>query len=375
MKKMRLAAVLGICVTVMLLFTGCSDYEYSGDGGGGGYGDSYGDGYDDGYESVDGYYDADGNYYEGSPDGSYYDENGEYHEGENTDSGYYDSDGEYHEVSEGVRRPVNPGGFSQDGKDIPEWDGLHAWVEINNNEPYFTDEEKQSLEPFEIYSDLDSAGRCGVAYANICVELMPTEDRGEIGDVRPTGWHTIKYNDLISGNYLYNRCHLIGFQLAGENANEKNLITGTRYLNINGMLDFEDEIDQYVDDTGNHVLYRVTPMFRDEELVARGVLMEAYSIEDDGAGVKFCVFAYNAQPGIGIDYHNGESWRLENLKDEPVIAFVLNTKTGKFHLPDCESVAGMSQDNRLDMNVTLSAMLKAGYSPCGSCHPDQAGGE
>ena len=190
---------------------------------------------------------------------------------------------------------------------IPAYEG-YAFVEINNNQPFFTDADKQRTDAFEDYSELDSLGRCGVAYANICKELQPTEPRGKIGMVKPSGWHTVKYNDIIDGNYLYNRCHLIGFQLAGENANPKNLITGTRYLNVVGMLPFENAVDDYVDTTGNHVLYRVTPMFSGDELVARGVLMEAYSVEDQGAGIQFCYYVYNIQPGIAIDYQTGDSW-------------------------------------------------------------------
>lgn len=189
---------------------------------------------------------------------------------------------------------------------IPEFSGSPYTV-INNNEPYFTE---ITYDVFETYSDLDSLGRCGVAFANICKEIMPTEDRGQIGNVRPSGWHTVKYNGIISGNYLYNRCHLIGYQLAGENANEKNLITGTRYLNVVGMLPFENQVDDYVEKTNGHVLYRVTPMFTGDNLVADGVLMEGYSVEDNGASVKFNVFCYNVQPGIGIDYATGDSWAL-----------------------------------------------------------------
>lgn len=181
-----------------------------------------------------------------------------------------------------------------------------AYVEVNNNMPYF-EEDEYSVEPFEIYSELDELGRCGVAYANICKELMPTEERGSIGSVKPSGWHTVKYPELIKDLYLYNRCHLIGFQLAGENANKRNLITGTRYLNVEGMLPFEDMVADYVRETDNHVLYRVTPVFEGKNLVADGVLMEAYSVEDSGKGVCFCVFVYNVQPGIEINYLTGES--------------------------------------------------------------------
>ncbi len=190
--------------------------------------------------------------------------------------------------------------------EIPQYSDEPYYI-VNENMPYF-DESDYTTEVFENYSELDSLGRCGVAYANICDELMPTEERGDIGEIRPTGWHTVKYPEVIDDLYLYNRCHLIGFQLAGENANEKNLITGTRYFNVVGMLPFENEIASYVHETGNHVLYRVTPVFTGDNLVADGVLMEAYSVEDSGEGVCFCVFVYNVQPGIEIDYATGESY-------------------------------------------------------------------
>lgn len=188
---------------------------------------------------------------------------------------------------------------------IPEYSG-NPYVELNGNVPYFTDEEL-STTAFELYSELDSLGRCGAGYANICKEIMPTEERGSIGMVKPTGWHTVKY-DCIADRYLYNRCHLIGYQLAGENANEKNLITGTRYLNVDGMLPFENEVADYVNDTDNHVLYRVTPVFSGDNLLASGVIIEAKSVEDNGAGVQFNVYCYNVQPGISIDYIDGQSW-------------------------------------------------------------------
>ena len=185
-----------------------------------------------------------------------------------------------------------------------------ACKEVNHNQPFFQQEDL-TTEPFEKYSELDWLGRCGVAYVNVCRELMPVEERGEIGSVKPSGWHTVKYPDIIPDLYLYNRCHLIGYQLAGENANEKNLITGTRYLNVDGMLPFENQVAEYVWETGNHVLYRVTPEFSGNNLVADGVLMEAYSVEDSGSGICFCVFVYNIQPGIVIDYATGES-RVES---------------------------------------------------------------
>lgn len=194
---------------------------------------------------------------------------------------------------------------SYDMSSIPEFNGKDAYVVLNNNEPNFTKEDL-TTKSFENYSDLDSLGRCGVAFANVGKDIMPTEERGSIGQVKPTGWHTVKY-DNVDGKYLYNRCHLLGYQLTGENANKKNLITGTRYLNIDGMLGFENMIADYVKETGNHVLYRVTPVFVEDELVCRGVQMEALSVEDNGEGVKFNVFAYNAQPGIEIDYASGDS--------------------------------------------------------------------
>lgn len=192
---------------------------------------------------------------------------------------------------------------------IPEYSG-NPYVELNGNVPYFTDEEL-STTAFELYSELDSLGRCGACYANVCKEIMPTEERGSIGMVKPTGWHTVKY-DCITDRYLYNRCHLIGYQLAGENANEKNLITGTRYLNVDGMLPFENEVADYVNDTDNHVLYRVTPVFSGDNLLASGVIIEAKSVEDNGAGVQFNVYCYNVQPGISIDYIDGQSWEDES---------------------------------------------------------------
>ncbi len=179
-------------------------------------------------------------------------------------------------------------------------------MEINNNIPYFTEEELSVTESYEYYPELDELGRCGACIANIGIDLMPTESRGDISSVYPSGWVQAKY-DFVDGGYLYNRCHLIGFQLAGENANEKNLITGTRYLNIDGMLSFENMIDDYVEETSNHVLYRVTPIFDGDNLVASGVLMEAYSMEDNGESIMFCVYAYNVQPGVVIDYATGES--------------------------------------------------------------------
>ena len=194
--------------------------------------------------------------------------------------------------------------YSDSVQNVPAFSDT-AYVVVNNNQPEFTDAD-YTTNSYEEYSPLDSLGRCGVAMACIGKDIMPTEERGSIGQVKPSGWHTVKY-DSVDGKYLYNRCHLIGYQLTGENANEENLITGTRYLNIDGMLPFENMVADYVKETGNHVLYRVTPIFDDDNLVARGVQMEAWSVEDNGEGICFNVYCYNNQPGIEIDYATGES--------------------------------------------------------------------
>lgn len=181
---------------------------------------------------------------------------------------------------------------------------------MTTSEAYF-DTQNLSSTSFESYSELDSLGRCGVAYANVGQDIMPTEERGNIGQVKPSGWHTVKY-DIVNGKYLYNRCHLIGYQLSAENANTRNLITGTRYLNVEGMLPFENIIADYVKETGNHVAYRVTPIYEGSNLVASWVVMEGYSVEDQGDGILFCIFAYNVQPGIQINYADGESWLVDD---------------------------------------------------------------
>ena len=188
--------------------------------------------------------------------------------------------------------------------ELPEYSG-EPYVEINGNEPDFPKEE-WTEESFEQYAELDGLGRCGTAYASVGTDLMPTEKRGSIGQVKPTGWQTVKY-DIVDGKYLYNRCHLIGYQLSGENANEKNLITGTRYMNVEGMLPFENMVADYVKETDNHVMYRVVPVFEGDNLLASGVQMEAMSVEDGGEGISYNVYVYNVQPGIDIDYATGES--------------------------------------------------------------------
>lgn len=198
-------------------------------------------------------------------------------------------------------------------EDIPEFDGKNQYVIVNGNVPFFTDEPTDSS--YETYSELDSLGRCGVAIACIGIDLMPTEDRGDINNVTPSGWHSVKY-DVVPNKYLYNRCHLIGFQLSGENDNPKNLITGTRNMNNEGMLPFENMVADYVKETEGRVLYRVTPIFKENELVARGVLMEAKSVDDDE--ICFCVYVYNNQPGVTINYKTGES----ALADDPLSSIV-----------------------------------------------------
>ena len=206
-----------------------------------------------------------------------------------------------------IGRNTNTGSANLTDYDIPVYD--HQTYEIlNNNVPFFNPEDYGQT-VFEEYSELDAYGRCGVAFANICHELMPTEPRGEIGQIKPSGWNQEKYPGVVDSEppYLYNRCHLIGFQLSGENDNEKNLITGTRYFNVNGMLPFENAVRAYVDKTDNHVLYRVTPVYDGNNLVASGVIMEAWSVEDEGSGVSFNVFVYNVQPGIEINYLDGSS--------------------------------------------------------------------
>ena len=254
--------------------------------------------------------------------------------------------------------------------DIPAYAG-NSFVILDDNKPAFSKKDRERTDAFETYSDLDELGRCGVAYANICKELMPTEERGAIGMVKPTGWHTVKY-DNVEGKYLYNRCHLIGYQLAGENANEKNLITGTRYLNVTGMLKFEDLVADYVNETNYHVLYRVTPVFEGDNLVASGVEMEAYSVEDKGEGVSFHVFLYNVQPGITIDYATGESW-LDDSKttedNEKTLNYVLNTNTHKFHKGNCESVRDIAGSNKEVYTGNREDLINMGYEPCKRCKP------
>ncbi|MCD7834261.1 MAG: DNA/RNA non-specific endonuclease [Lachnospiraceae bacterium] len=257
--------------------------------------------------------------------------------------------------------------------DIPAYSGS-PYAEVKGNVPDFSDLDINT-ESFERYSELDSLGRCGVALANLGTDLMPTQERGDISSIHPTGWHSVQYEG-IDGESLYNRCHLIAYKLTAENANEQNLITGTRYLNTEGMLPFEDLVAEYIYETGNHVLYRVTPIFEGENLVASGVQMEAMSVEDEGAGVLFNVYCYNVQPGIGIDYATGESWIEDDASvsahaagDTEKTTYILNTNTMKFHDPACSSVEDMSEKNKLEYTGDRESVIAMGYAPCQRCNP------
>lgn len=306
---------------------------------------------------------------------------------------------ESQQVTSATDVPTGEGTSAFSLREIPAYSGT-PYTEVNGNQPYFTEEEL-TTQSFETYSELDSLGRCGMAYANVGQDLMPTEPRGEIGAVKPSGWHLVKY-DNVDGKYLYNRCHLIAYMLAAENANPQNLITGTRYLNVQGMLPFETKVCDYVKNTGNHVLYRVTPIFDGDNLLADGVLMEAYSVEDAGEGISFCVFAYNVQPGIGIDYATGDNWAESSGTYQSTVAsvaeetpvpqpetdtavqitpessvsqesrettYVLNTNTKKFHYPTCSSVDDMKEKNKQIYTGSRDEVINMGYVPCKRCNP------
>ena len=289
--------------------------------------------------------------------------------------------------------------------EIPAYSGQAA-IEINQNVPGFT-ESDYTTEAFEQYSPLDGLGRCGIAYACVGEEIMTTEERGAIGMVKPSGWHTVKY-DFVDGKYLYNRCHLIAYMLSDENANTENLITGTRYMNTEGMLPYENQVADYVHDTGNHVLYRVTPLYEGDNLVASGVEIEASSVEDKGKSLSFHVYCYNVQPGVTIDYATGDSALAEDLATENVqetaqetsvadgkqssenaVAavqeetsaeqdgghakeeqdYVLNKNTKKFHYPWCSSADDIKKKNRKDFTGTREEVISQGYVPCKRCNP------
>lgn len=245
--------------------------------------------------------------------------------------------------------------------DIPEYTG-EPYIAVDGNEPDFSEEER-TANTFESYSELDSLGRCGAAYACIGRDLMPAEERGSIGQVKPTGWQTVKYEN-VDGKYLYNRCHLIGYQLTGENANEKNLITGTRYMNVDGMLPFENMVADYVKETGNHVLYRVTPVFEEDDLLASGVQMEALSVEDEGADISYNVFVYNVQPGISIDYATGDSAVSESelsgaQTEEGVIRG--NSRSKIYHCPGQAAYEEMADSKNLVIFGSEQEAEAAGY--------------
>ena len=300
----------------------------------------------------------------------------------------------------GENRPVTDDGVLS-YREVPAFEG-NPYVYVNDGEPTFTDEQRAAEPGHEHYGELDELGRCTAAFAVVGPETQPTEKRGSIGEVRPSGWQMAKY-DFVEGKYLFNRCHLLGYQLTGENANERNLITGTRYLNVQGMLPFENAVADYVDATGNHVLMAVMPVFEGSELVARGVHMMAESVEDGGEGVAFNVFCYNVQPGVVIDYGTGESMLEEDATPLPDVSgaesapdtasegagageasekgatgsaegkgtteYVLNTNSKKFHLPSCSSVDQMSPKNREDVEDTRENLIAKGYDPCKRCNP------
>lgn len=287
-------------------------------------------------------------------------------------------------------------------KSIPTWEG-YAFTYVNDNQPDFTTDEvwtatQESLDP------LDALGRCGAANSCIGQDGMPTEPRGDISSVKPTGWRTDRY-DFVEGELLFNRCHLIGHQLSGDDAIPRNLITGTSYLNRDGMLQFENAIASYVKNTNNHVMYRVVPIFAGDELVARGVHMEAVSVEDNGEGLAFNVFCYNVQPGVDIDYKDGDNKLsedtsmlrdyqagkylimadmhgklpstdqefkgLEENQDQKsnAVTYVLNTSSGRFHYPDCSGVSDMAEHNKQVVQSTREELINRGFKPCGNCKP------
>ena len=271
--------------------------------------------------------------------------------------------------------------------EVPEYDGV-PYVEINDNEPEFTEAEL-TTESYEEYSELDPLGRCGTAEACIGEDLMPDGEREDISEVEPTGWENREY-DIVDGGYVYNRCHLIGFQLSGENANEENLITGTRYMNTEGMLPFENMVAEYVQETDNHVMYRVTPVFEGDDLVASGVQMEAESVEDDGAGICFNIYVYNVQPEIIIDYSTGANWADTDSgdgktadisaaddsdaesgedKERKEQTYILNKNTKKFHKPECSSVDDIKAKNKSGFTGTREELIEDGFDPCGKCRP------
>ncbi len=286
-------------------------------------------------------------------------------------------------TQEGSDIPVNPNlqvqSEAEKALGIPKYAG-NPYVDVNGGVPKFTADEI-TTKSYEFYSELDGLGRCGYTEACIGKDLMPTSDRESISSVTPSGWINKKYStDLVDGGYVYNRCHLIGFQLTGENANKQNLITGTRYMNVDGMLPFENMVADYVKETNNHVMYRVTPIYEGNDLVARGATIEAYSVEDNGEGISFYVYAYNVQPGITIDYATGNSWLsseapIETEAIETVPAdereYILNNNSKKIHLPTCAGVNDIKESNKGEYKGNIQDLIDQGYSPCGNCKPDK----
>ena len=273
-----------------------------------------------------------------------------------------------------VENPINQSSYIL--SEIPEFSG-EPYVIINDNKPDF---ETSSLnaKAFEEYSELDSLGRCGVATANIGQEIMPTEKRGDISSVKPSGWKNKEYDkNLVDGRYIYNRCHLIGYQLTGENDNEINLITGTRYMNVEGMLPFENMVADYIKETNNHVMYRVTPIYDGDNLVASGVQMEAYSVEDNGEGICFNIYAYNNQPEITIDYATGDNWFSTEAPTNNTTGntnsnsntYVLNIKSKKIHKPDCSGLKNTKEENKQTFTGDIQTLLDEGYEKCKTCKP------
>ena len=265
--------------------------------------------------------------------------------------------------------------------DVPAYSG-EPYVEVNDNQPEFTEEELTTVS-YEDYSELDELGRCQTAEACIGQDLMPTKARESISSVKPTGWKNKSY-DTVDGGYVYNRCHLIGYQLTGENANEENLITGTRYMNVEGMLPFEDEVAAYIKETDNHVMYRVTPVFEGDDLIASGVQMQAESVEDDGVGISFNVYVYNVQPYVVIDYKTGENWEGDEIaepegkwadgteaepSDTKEQMYILNKNTKKFHKPECSGAKKIKAKNKDEYTGSRQTLIDEGYEPCGNCHP------
>lgn len=255
---------------------------------------------------------------------------------------------------------------------IPSYQG-NPYVEVDNNVPDFDD----SLKKSEVYTDfqsLDSKGRCQSVLAEVGMESMPTEKRGSIGMIRPSGWHLVKY-ESVDGKYLYNRCHLIGYQLCGVNKDRRNLITGTRYFNVEGMLPFENQVADFIESTEYHVLYRATPIFEGDNLLASGVELEAESVEDDGSGLSFHVFCFNVQPGITIDYSNGNSWEevsqevTREIPQNQEADYILNTNSDIFHYPTCKSVSMMSEHNKEYYTGSREDLIQRGFRPCKNCSP------